>query len=162
MIARQNKLYQIDRNWRDAGYLNLTSLPGQLPCVLTNASGANEVRLKFEIADDPRTAAKVTVLVRMRRDEEAERASFALNGKPLLNPRRLPPTEEYHYPFSFVPPRPGEPDASKLPKPGWLAFDTGALKKGLNQLRVSMLASTSGASGDEVEVGQVRVAIKYA
>ena len=84
-----------------------------------------------------------------------------LNGKSLLNPRRLPPTEESHYPFTFVARHPGEPDTSKLPKPGWLSFETDALKKGINQLRVTLRPLKGDTDGASVELGQVRAAISY-
>ena len=47
-------------------------------------------------------------------------------------------------------------------QPGWFAFESDALKKGTNQLRVTLRPPEAGEDSVEVEVGQVRVAIVYA
>jgi hypothetical protein len=147
-IATKDKLYYFEQDYSYFASLNGTCWPGQLPRSLTTASGPASTTLKLRVADQPEKARHIMVQAQWNEESGPARTSFLLNGQPLVNPRSLP-SEKY--------PNFNE-QSSGL---GWTEFETRALQKGTNTLRVTVQPPGRENTAEPVTLQQVRVFIRY-
>ena len=131
-LPRANKLYRIDPDHTAKG--NFTITPGQLPQHLSFASGSASLTLKIDIADDPKTAARVVLHTRWTPSLAPARVQCAVNGAPA----------------TLIP-------ASVFPEPGWIDFGSRALRKGDNRIRFTV----DDPRGNSARIDQALVSIEY-
>ena len=134
-LSRANKLYRIDPDHSSKG--NFTITPGQLPQELSFASGAASLTLKLEIADQPKTAARVILHSRWNSPPPPERLHCTINGTPATSTSK---------------PAFGEP--------GWIDYTVTALRKGKNRIRF-IVDAPSAKTNDHTRIEQGLVSIEY-
>jgi len=138
LLARRNKLYQVDPDRRYVGYMNLSRMAGQLPLEFTPEAGPATMKLQLSIADQPEGASRVTVQTLWNNPDNGQRREWRLNGRPLTDPRRF--RSEHR---------------------DWTGFDTQALKNGANILEVTVHPLEAGLVPEPLVLEQVRVSIAY-
>jgi len=164
VLARHDKLYRINTDYSRNAAISACCLPGQLPLAFTVQAGPTSARLNFSIADDPRSASRISLRAQWRQAIQPRQVSWRLNGDRIPEVRPVGNKEGQTNQVS-------ELRSATIPAlPEQVARDTGwteylaqssRLKKGNNVLEVTV-AGTEGADPTQpVELLQVRVAITY-